>query len=35
MVKESGRKLITVNRRARHDYAITDTYEAGSGVDGH
>ena len=29
MVKESGRKLITVNRRARHDYAITDTYEAG------
>ncbi len=29
MVKESGRKLITVNRRARHDYAISDTYEAG------
>jgi SsrA-binding protein len=29
MVKESGRKLITVNRRARHDYAITDTYECG------
>jgi SsrA-binding protein len=29
MVKESGRKLITVNRRARHDFAISDTYEAG------
>jgi SsrA-binding protein len=29
MVKESGRKLITVNRRARHDYAISDTYECG------
>jgi SsrA-binding protein len=29
MVKESGRKVIAVNRRARHDYAITDTYEAG------
>jgi SsrA-binding protein len=29
MVKESGRKVIAVNRRARHDYAISDTYEAG------
>ena len=29
MVKESGRKLITVNRRVRHDYAISDTYECG------
>lgn len=29
MVKETGRKMIAVNRRARHDYAITDTYEAG------
>jgi SsrA-binding protein len=27
--KESGRKLIAQNRRARHDYAIEDTYEAG------
>ena len=29
MPKEQGRKLIAVNRRARHDYAIEDTYEAG------
>ena len=29
MVKEQGRKVITVNRRARHDYAIEDTWEAG------
>jgi SsrA-binding protein len=29
MVKEQGQKLIAVNRRARHDYAIEDTYEAG------
>jgi SsrA-binding protein len=28
-VKEKGRKLIAQNRRARHDYAILDTYEAG------
>jgi SsrA-binding protein len=27
--KESGRKLIAQNRRARHDYAIEDVYEAG------
>jgi SsrA-binding protein len=27
--KESGRKLIAQNRRARHDYAVLDTYEAG------
>jgi SsrA-binding protein len=25
----SGRKLIAQNRRARHDYAVLDTYEAG------
>jgi SsrA-binding protein len=29
MPKESGRKLIAQNRRARHDYAVLDTYEAG------
>ncbi|MFL6239479.1 MAG: SsrA-binding protein SmpB [Actinomycetes bacterium] len=29
MPKESGRKLIAQNRRARHDYAIEDVYEAG------
>ncbi|TXH30567.1 MAG: SsrA-binding protein SmpB [Actinobacteria bacterium] len=29
MVKETGRKVIAVNRRARHDYAIEDTWEAG------
>jgi SsrA-binding protein len=29
VVKETGRKLIAQNRRARHDYAIEDTYEAG------
>ena len=29
MVKEKGRKVVAQNRRARHDYAIEDTYEAG------
>lgn len=29
MPKESGRKMVAQNRRARHDYAIEDTYEAG------
>lgn len=29
MPKESGRKLIAQNRKARHDYSIVDTYEAG------
>jgi SsrA-binding protein len=28
-VKETGRKVIAQNRRARHDYAILDEYEAG------
>jgi SsrA-binding protein len=28
-VKEKGRKLIAQNRKARHDYALLDTYEAG------
>lgn len=29
MPKERGQKVIASNRRARHDYAILDTYEAG------
>ena len=29
MVKESGRKLVASNRKARHDYHIDDVYEAG------
>ena len=29
MVKEKGRKLIAQNRKARHDYHIEDTWEAG------
>lgn len=29
MPREKGRKLITSNKRARHDYEILDTYEAG------
>jgi SsrA-binding protein len=29
MPKEVGRKVIASNRKARHDYAILDTYEAG------
>lgn len=29
MPKETGRKLIAQNRKARHDYIIEDTYEAG------
>jgi SsrA-binding protein len=29
MPKESGRKLVASNRKARHDYYIDDTYEAG------
>ncbi len=29
MPRESGRKLIAQNRKARHDYSIIDTYEAG------
>jgi len=28
-VTETGRKLTAQNRKARHDYAILDTYEAG------
>jgi SsrA-binding protein len=29
MVKERGHKVIVSNRKARHDYAVLDTYEAG------
>jgi SsrA-binding protein len=29
MPKEQGRKLIAQNRKARHDYHVDDTYEAG------
>jgi SsrA-binding protein len=29
MAKEQGRKLIAQNKKARHDYHIEDTYEAG------
>jgi SsrA-binding protein len=29
MAKEVGQKVIASNRKARHDYAILDTYEAG------
>ena len=29
MPKEQGHKAIATNRRARHDYDILDTYEAG------
>ena len=29
MVKEKGRNLIASNRKARHNYTILDTYEAG------
>ena len=29
MAKETGRKMIAQNKKARHDYHIDDTYEAG------
>jgi len=29
MVRESGRKLVAQNKKARYDYTILDTYEAG------
>ena len=29
MAREQGRKVVAQNRKARHDYAIEDTYEAG------
>jgi SsrA-binding protein len=32
--REKGRKVVSSNRRARHDYAILDTYEAGMALTG-
>jgi len=29
VAREKGRRLVASNKRARHDYAILDTYEAG------
>jgi SsrA-binding protein len=34
MAKEKGRKLVAQNRKARHDYHIHDTYEAGIALSG-
>ena len=34
MPREKGRKVIASNRRARHDYTILDTYEAGMALTG-
>jgi SsrA-binding protein len=34
MPREQGRKLIASNKKARHDYAILDTYEAGIALTG-
>jgi SsrA-binding protein len=34
MAKEQGRKIVAQNKKARHDYAIEDTYEAGMVLQG-
>ncbi|HWI34153.1 MAG TPA: SsrA-binding protein SmpB [Lapillicoccus sp.] len=34
MAREQGRKLIAQNRKARHDYHIEDTFEAGLALTG-
>ena len=34
MPREKGTKTITLNRKARHDYTIEDTYEAGIALAG-
>jgi SsrA-binding protein len=34
MPREKGRKVVASNRKARHDYAILDTYEAGMALTG-
>lgn len=34
MPREKGRKVVASNRKARHDYAILDTYEAGVALTG-
>ena len=35
MAKEQGRKVVAQNKKARHDYHIEDTYEAGLVLDRH
>ena len=34
MPREKGRKVVASNRKARHDYAILDSYEAGLALTG-
>ena len=34
MPREQGRKVVASNRKARHDYAILDTFEAGIALTG-
>ncbi|HWH00817.1 MAG TPA: SsrA-binding protein SmpB [Pilimelia sp.] len=34
MPREKGRKVVASNRRAHHDYAVLDTYEAGLALTG-
>ena len=34
MVKQEGRKVVAQNKKARHDYHIEDTYEAGMVLQG-
>jgi len=34
MVKQQGQKLVAQNKKARHDYLIEDTYEAGMVLQG-
>jgi SsrA-binding protein len=34
MVKQQGRKLVAQNKKARHDYHIEDTFEAGMVLQG-
>lgn len=34
MPREQGRKVVASNRKAHHDYAILDTYEAGMALTG-
>ncbi|GIE95832.1 SsrA-binding protein SmpB [Paractinoplanes rishiriensis] len=34
MPREQGRKVVASNRKARHDYSILDTYEAGMALAG-
>ena len=34
MVREQGRKIVAQNKKARHDYHIDATYEAGLVVPG-